>query len=135
MNVKQLKERLENKRDEDEVVVEVSRGQPSVGSRSTVMITSVSEGFDWDNGKVFLKTSEPVSIQDKQTEYAKRFYDAVIQSWSLAKIAGWEKQFTQTLKSHFKDMLEYSGMGDYIDQHSKETIELREKAKNAKNKI
>ena len=134
MKVIELINTLEVFSDTDEVVIRVSRGTPAVGPTHTVKVDGVSMGIDWDNGKAFLHTTEPVAVQDKQTEYAKKFYDKVIQSWSLATISGDEKNFTNVLKSHFKEMLEYSGMGDYIKEETKKTNSLRNQAKKRKGK-
>lgn len=118
MNVKQLKQLLDRMDDEDKVVIPVSRGQPAVGPKQVTGVKTISQGFDWDKGKVFLNPEELVAVADKQTEVAKKFYDRVIQSWSLACISGWETGFTHTLKNHFRDMLDYSGMGEYIKTSS-----------------
>ena len=62
MKVSELKSRLENMRDDDEVVIRIQTMAGSVGPLPTVSVTSAHAGFDWDRGKVFLKTEQDVHI-------------------------------------------------------------------------
>lgn len=50
---------------EDEEVV-VPLAVPSIGGRANVHITSGSSGFDWDKGRFFLHTLNPVILKPKK---------------------------------------------------------------------
>jgi hypothetical protein len=62
-----------NNHGDAEVVVLVSRASPAIGAAHTVSVKSVSAGFDWDNGKVLIGTSEPVYAGLDELERAAHF--------------------------------------------------------------
>jgi hypothetical protein len=72
MTKKELIEQLSRLKDDDKVVILLK--QPSVGSHAAAEIEKVSQGFDWDNGRIFLHTKEPVCSDKHLTQIQKRAY-------------------------------------------------------------
>lgn len=60
MKVSELIAALQHMSPDDEVVIKVKRSSPSVGPLAAVGIDIVANGFDWNNGRVFLETDETV---------------------------------------------------------------------------
>lgn len=62
MKVKEVRDLLnkyvEQQPNLDEFDLAVVLSEPSIGGRASVSVTSISAGFDWDSGKMFLHTKE-----------------------------------------------------------------------------
>jgi hypothetical protein len=74
MNKKELLQAVQHMRDDDEIVIVLK--QPSVGGTANVKVQSVSDGFDWDNGKILIHTETPVVTQqhlDRIQEYCRAY--------------------------------------------------------------
>lgn len=72
MKVKELIEKLSKVNPEDEVVVAIHKGQPTLGGTPSVKITDTRVGFDWDSGEVFLILDEGKVLTDmSRDEYTE----------------------------------------------------------------
>lgn len=76
MNVNQLIEFLVDLQarghGENSVVLPVHTLSPTIGGRKSVGVHGGELGFDWDMGKVFLNTSEPLSLHETKMQQAYR---------------------------------------------------------------
>jgi hypothetical protein len=62
MKVKELLPLLTH--EEDDIVVIL--GSPSIGPRAMTDVTDAHHGFDWERGKLILKTKETVTVKTKE---------------------------------------------------------------------
>lgn len=62
MKVRNLIEQLQSCNQNDEVVIPVKDGR-DMGQEPHVRVQYISRGFDWDNGKVFLRPADSISLR------------------------------------------------------------------------
>jgi hypothetical protein len=58
-DLRDLLNKMGDRHDEDEVLVEVYR-KNSMGGTPAVKVRSANSGFDWDNGRFIIQTENPV---------------------------------------------------------------------------
>lgn len=134
MKFKDFKDLIQNSHfsDNGEVVIKVRRGTPAVGSQHTTEVTGIVSGFDWDSGMIFITLKEEVNVQDVMTKAGVRLLDKCIGSYSFASISGDKKGLSRVFRQHIDDILKEIGILAKIEESSAKTIELRERAKQAR---
>ncbi len=75
MKVKDLIAELNQCNPEDDVVIPVELGYPTLGGHPIVNLSRIERGFDWDSRKVFLYPDEGKSL----TPMSKDQYTSLIQ--------------------------------------------------------
>lgn len=95
MKVKQLREALSDVSDESEVVILDTRFG-TIGPSPCIGVRGISEGFDWDNGKLIIHPEKRMTSVDKET------VDAMIKSSSDS---GWRHKYQREI-SELKKQLE-----------------------------
>ena len=138
MNYKEFKELVNSQRvrnsNETEVVVRVTRGYPAVGGSHFVLVKGISQGTDWDSGKVFIRLDEPVAVIDEETETAKSFWRNLIESYWSGLSNNTLSDFYFLLGKKFEEALEKSGWKAKIEERVAQTKLLEQKAKEARSK-
>lgn len=81
--------------DDPEVVVEYKPPFTTVGGVPCVSVTRVSKGFDWDKGKFFIITEEPLTLVD--AEFDEKFR-------KLQEDYGWAQYENRNLKAEIKKL-------------------------------
>lgn len=62
MNNKKLQDALKQLPDDHEVVVTLS--QPGIGGTPNSVVIAVDHGFDWNSGRIMIRTENPVVTQE-----------------------------------------------------------------------
>ena len=78
-----------------EVVVDYKPPYTTVGGLPCTVVTGVSKGFDWDNGKFFICTEKRLTLADN--EFAEQFK-------KLQDDYGWAKYENRNLKAEIKKL-------------------------------
>lgn len=99
MKLSQLIEFLTSVKDRRDLSVKIAIEKPfaTVGARPSVSVKSVSVGFDWDNGNLFIIPDQPLMNSEDCTEASsslRKLYDKV----------GWLEYEKQGLQSQIKRM-------------------------------
>jgi hypothetical protein len=106
MNTKELIFQLERavqfgRKDDLQVVIPVYR-VGSVGGTSYVNVKSVTTGFDWDAGRIFLNTEERLREIDRdEIKTLQDKYDEL--GWKQYKISGLQRE-NKKLKERIKEL-------------------------------
>ena len=73
-------------------MVLVSRSGASIGGRASVPVSSATDGFDWERGRLNLGTEQPVYAGLESLERASRFANRVRDILYMAKEDGGRQQ-------------------------------------------
>lgn len=91
MNVKELKQLLENANDEREVVIPVVRLE-IIGPSPAIAVADAYSGFDWDHGKFFIfpegklreiDADEVRAVQERLNAAKSPLTDLMRENWQL----------------------------------------------------
>jgi len=107
MKIRELIEILQSVDNPDlEVCIPVSRGVPAIGPKHKVTINGHTFGFDWDNGTLFLNTSESLAINDNFTIEAKKYLQRSYESYHINSKENPNFDIAETLKKYFLKSLQ-----------------------------
>ena len=135
MNTKELREILELIQTDFEHEVRVlADGNGGVGPRSSVGVKSVNAGFDWEHGRLLIKTDLPIEVQNDRSRIANNLLDRCIGSWAMCQAAGDFKNFSRVIRQHFEDSFKELGLKERFEKQIAETKAIQEKAKEAREK-
>jgi hypothetical protein len=83
MKKRDLLQLIAHMSDEDEVVVTLK--QSGVGGTPCTPVSTVGDGFDWDNGKILLTTETPVVTQEHLDRIQKycRAYEKLLYLYAM----------------------------------------------------
>ena len=98
MKVGELRKILADVDDDTKVVVLVSRSGASIGGRANVPVSSATDGFDWERGRLNLGTDQPVYAGLESLEKASRFAHHVRDILYMAKEDGGRQQNANAAK-------------------------------------
>jgi len=143
MNFEEFYKRLTNiynsmdaaSRKNTKVSIPVDRGFASVGGRQKTDIKSVSNGIDWDRGKIFVHPEERVNIVSERTKVSEKFLNDCVDSLATSKMFQdkySKRGLTDAIKRHFQSAVDELGIEEELDKMRSETIELQKKAKEAR---
>lgn len=135
MNTKELREILEWKQTDYEHEVRVlAEGNGGVGPRSSVGVESVAAGFDWEQGRLLIKTDMPIEVQTDKSRIANKLLDKCIDSWYWCHKSDDFRNFGRVIRQHFEECFNELGIKERFEKQIQETKELQEKAKQARKK-
>lgn len=134
MKVRELKNLLDLYDDDLEVVIPVHKGTPSVGATPTIPVQCVGSGIDWDNGKLFFRPEDKLSVEDDFTKWAREYLNHSIDTYYGSLMTGDKKQLSRNLRYYFEQIMEKSGYGKTFEKQLEKTETIRQEAIAARKK-
>jgi len=101
MKVSELKQRLEQANNDDNITIAIQLPFATVGAISTVDVQLAFSGFDWDRGKFILAPEENLTPSDRDFETKMK---------ELQDKVGWLQYENRGLKTQIKELKKQLGV-------------------------
>lgn len=95
--------------DRFDVVIPVS-GKPSLGYSAVTGIQSVYKGMDWDTNMIFLRPTEPCTVNATELLKYKNFATQLINHYNYCQKGNDFRGFGSSIKSQIKEFIEKTGV-------------------------